>query len=89
MVVAPNGWVTPCLADWNESLLLGNANFLSLNEIWNNRAYRIFRHLQLFGKRKEHFLCGTCGTLRAATCPEDDIDEAREELLAKLFPESL
>jgi radical SAM protein with 4Fe4S-binding SPASM domain len=87
MVVNARGFVNPCLADWDETLTLGNANEQSLSEIWNSKEYQDFRLVQLSGRRPGHFLCATCGTLRAATCPEDDIDGARLMLLEKMFPE--
>lgn len=87
MVVNPKGIVNPCLADWDESLTLGDTYKNSLNEIWNSKEYQDFRLVQLSGKRKEHYLCATCGTLKAATAPDDDIDKDRLKLLKKLFPE--
>ena len=87
MVVTSGGKVTPCLADWNESLVLGNVTgAATLNTVWNSLAYQDFRFSQLAGKRRDHYLCSTCGTLRTATCPEDDIDGDRVKLLNKLFP---
>lgn len=86
MVVTSSGMVTPCLADWDESTILGDARSSSLNDIWNSEAYQKFRYVQLAGLRPGHKLCRTCGTLRTATCPEDDIDGVREELFNKLFP---
>lgn len=87
MVVNPKGIVNPCLADWDESLTLGDTSVKSLAEIWNSDEYQEFRLVQLSGQRKEHHLCATCGTLKAATAPDDDIDEDRLMLLEKLFPE--
>lgn len=86
MVVNPNGIVNPCLADWDESLNLGDTSKQSLSEIWNSEKYDAFRLVQLSGKRPEHFLCGTCGTLEAATPTDDDINDDRVKLLNKLFP---
>ena len=86
MVVNPDGKVTPCLADWNESHVLGDTDRDGLNEIWHSQEYQDFRFVQLMGWRRDHPLCSTCGTLRTATCPEDDIDQDRIKLLTKLFP---
>ncbi len=86
MVVNPNGLVNPCLADWDESVTLGDTSKKSLCEIWNSKEYDDFRLLQLSGKRPKHYLCATCGTLAAATPGEDDINEDRLKLLHKLFP---
>ncbi|MBF0266084.1 MAG: radical SAM protein [Gammaproteobacteria bacterium] len=85
MVVNPKGIVNPCLADWDGLLKLGDTNNSSLNEIWNAKEYQDFRYEQLSGQRKEHPLCRTCGTLKAATAPDDDMDEDRLYLLDKLF----
>jgi len=86
MVVNPKGGVNPCLADWSESLVLGDARDEPLVEIWNSKRYHDFRYLQLVGGRSRHGLCSTCGTLKAATAVEDDIDEDRMHLLEKLYP---
>lgn len=87
MVVNPDGRVTPCLADWNEDMVLGDTSGKQgLSDIWNSFEYNEFRWIQLKGLRRDHHLCSTCGTLRTATCPEDDIDEDRIKLLNKLFP---
>ena len=86
IVVNPDGYVTPCLADWNESMVLGDTGQNGLNDIWHSRKYQDFRYIQLKGLRRDHILCSTCGTLRTATCPEDDIDQDRVRLLKKLFP---
>jgi radical SAM protein with 4Fe4S-binding SPASM domain len=86
MVVNARGFVNPCLADWNESVTLGNAKTDSLCDIWNSKEYNEFRLMQLQGKRRDHLLCSTCGTLRSATCTEDDIDGDRLRLLDKMFP---
>ncbi|MFH2043936.1 MAG: radical SAM/SPASM domain-containing protein [Pseudomonadota bacterium] len=85
MVVNSKGIVNPCLADWNESLNLGDTANKSLNDIWHSKEYQDFRLVQLSGKRKQHHLCATCGTLKAATAPQDDIDQDRLLLLEKLF----
>jgi radical SAM protein with 4Fe4S-binding SPASM domain len=85
MVVNARGLVNPCLADWDESVELGDAIAEPLVKIWNSRKYSRFRLVQLSGIRQSHFLCKTCGTLRAATCTEDDIDADRIRLLDKMY----
>jgi radical SAM protein with 4Fe4S-binding SPASM domain len=87
MVINPQGVVNPCLADWDGLVTLGDTSKQSLNEIWNSKEYKNFRLIQLSGERPSHYLCATCGTLKAATAPDDDIDEDRLMLLKKLFPE--
>lgn len=86
MVVTARGLVTPCLADWDEKHILGHTVYSSLNEIWNSPRYLDLRLYQLLGKRHDLSLCNTCGTLKVATCPEDDIDGVRLMLLEKMFP---
>ncbi len=81
MVVNARGFVNPCLADWEESVELGDTSKQGLREIWESEKYRGFRLMQLRGERLESGLCRTCGTLRVATAPEDDIDGDRERLL--------
>lgn len=81
MVVNARGFVNLCLADWNETVELGDTAESSLNCIWNSDRYYQFRLMQLRGERLGSGLCATCGTLRVATAQEDDIDEDRERLL--------
>lgn len=87
MVVNAHGKVNPCLADWSEMEKLGNTSEQGLSAIWNGPRYHEFRLMQLLGKRLNHPLCRTCGTLKAATDPRDDIDADRERLLGELYGE--
>jgi MoaA/NifB/PqqE/SkfB family radical SAM enzyme len=87
LVVDSAGIVNPCLADWDGLVQLGDAKVDSLNTIWNSDKYEHFRFVQLCGYRKCYppfprysDLCATCGTLKAATMPEDDIDDDRIRL---------
>ena len=85
MVVNARGFVNPCLADWNETVELGDTEKKGLREIWESEEYQEFRKLQLMELRPDHRLCGSCGTLKVATDPRDDLDKDRERLLDKLY----
>ena len=84
MVVNARGFVNPCLADWDETEELGDAKVTPLKDIWDGWDYQNFRRTQLMGWRPMHPLCKTCGTLKVATAPEDDLEDDRERLLDKL-----
>lgn len=50
MTVKSNGEATMCMEDFNNEIILGNANTESLADIWNGEAYRKFRYQHLFAK---------------------------------------
>jgi radical SAM protein with 4Fe4S-binding SPASM domain len=80
--VNSDGTYSLCFLDWKRTLLLGNAKNTPVKEIWNSKELREYQKLFLRGERKTHPACADCGQLRQGA--PDDLDNYREELLAKL-----
>lgn len=80
-----DGSVSPCFADWNHKLLIGDVNKESLVEIWNGPAMKAIRLPNLLGLRSELDVCNRCGQL--AYCAIDSIDDVRNDILERMYPE--
>lgn len=80
-----DGSVSSCFADWNHKLLIGDVGRQSLVDIWNGDAMRRIRLLNLQGHRAQLDVCKSCGQL--AYCAIDSIDEARNEIMKKMYPD--
>jgi len=54
MTIKSNGEVAMCMEDFNNEIVLGNANNTKLSEIWNGLKYNQFRkqHVYLIGRNK-------------------------------------
>ena len=63
---------------------MGNVLEENLCDIWNGPKYQALREIQLDGKRKNCLACSDC---KAILNQVDDIDEYREEILARLRAE--
>lgn len=50
MTIKSNGEATMCMEDFNNEIILGNANSETLEEIWNGEPYKKFRYQHLFAK---------------------------------------
>ena len=55
-----DGKVNPCDYDYKSELSKWNANFFTINEIWNSKYYNNLRNLHLNKKRKEIHPCNKC-----------------------------
>jgi radical SAM protein with 4Fe4S-binding SPASM domain len=60
LVIKANGDVSPCCADWNGSLKVGNINEQSLAEIWGGEMSAGIRKLHLSGNRSALSMCKDC-----------------------------
>ena len=50
MTIKSNGEAAMCMEDFNNEIILGDANTQSLKEIWNGEKYRLFRYQHLLAK---------------------------------------
>lgn len=48
MTIKSNGETTMCMEDFNNEIIMGNANIQSLRDIWNSETYMKFRRQHLF-----------------------------------------
>jgi len=60
MVVAYDGKVLPCCADWNFKWIIGDASKLSLKKIWNSTKMKNIRYLINKYKLDEFEPCKSC-----------------------------
>ena len=82
MAVNSDGLVSVCFLDWGRKLNIGDANDTPLLKIWTGKKMRAYQKMFLEGRRKEHPVCGNCGQMTHGS--PDNIDQYREDLLAKL-----
>lgn len=68
MVVAVDGRVLLCCADYNAECVVGNVQDESLFEIWHGERYRNARREFLFSPAPSDSLCGRCGFYGRQTC---------------------
>ena len=50
MTIKSNAEATMCMEDYNNEIILGNANTQTLEDIWNGEKYRCFRRQHLYAK---------------------------------------
>jgi sulfatase maturation enzyme AslB (radical SAM superfamily) len=86
MLVASDGKIIACCADWRGDLIMGDASKNSLYNIWNGEKFRNLQIRHLRGGRKDIPLCEHCRVFIDATV--DDVDTYAAELLAKIERES-
>lgn len=58
MTIKSNGEAAMCMEDYNNEIILGDANSSSLNDIWNGKAYRSFRLSHILGNNDK--CCNRC-----------------------------
>ncbi len=81
LTINSDGEASRCIVDWNRRMTIGNVMKTSLAELWKRMdVYRI-EHLK--GNRRK--MTGCSGCLEIETACIDNIDEYREELLAKFI----
>ncbi len=83
LAVNANGVVSPCVDDWTQKAMVGDANTESLQEIWNGPRLRAFRLMHLTGERGRNEACGPCRCIQGI--PEDSDLDADRERLSRLF----
>lgn len=66
LVVKANGDVTVCCVDWNGSLVVGNVNDESLQDIWAGERLRTLQQTHLAGRRGDIEMCRDCNVLNAS-----------------------
>jgi radical SAM protein with 4Fe4S-binding SPASM domain len=82
MGINSDGTVSPCYIDWNRKLIIGDVRKQSLVDIWNGEALRELRFSHLRLEHGGNPTCGSCGEIRLNQ--PDNIDEYRQQILAKL-----
>ncbi|HIL97801.1 MAG TPA: radical SAM protein [Pseudomonadales bacterium] len=82
MAVNSNGAVSPCCDDWAHSLILGDLNHESAQEVWQGKELARIRRLHLENRRGELPACSNCQYMQGVT-ELFDLDESRTSLLKK------
>ncbi len=78
MIIHSDGTVSPCCADYDKKLIVGNVNETSLKEIWNGEKYQELRKCILQENLKEEMICSkcdfpSCGASTDITLYKDDL----------------
>lgn len=60
ILISQDGFVTPCVADWNGSGFIGNAKEKSIFEIWNSPELVEMRRKHLDGEFDKIAMCKNC-----------------------------
>ena len=81
--VFPNGDVEPCDTIY-KPVVLGNVHEERILDMWHGEKLREFWQLQLEGRREENRRCAHCCAPNDVAHPEDVLDGAAEEILARL-----
>ena len=81
--VFPNGDVEPCDTIY-KPVVLGNVHEMRILDMWHGEKLREFCQLQLAGRREENKRCAHCCAPNDVAHPEDVLDGAAEEILARL-----
>ncbi len=81
MIIHSNGMVSPCCADYDKKVIVGDIKDKSLKEIWNDERYQKLRRDILQNNLKEGTRCKNCKfPLFGSTV---DITPYREDILKK------
>ena len=78
-----DGSASACYLDWGRKLIIGDAKFLSVKEIWEGNDMIRLQKLFLRKERKWHTVCRECGQMTHGS--PDNIDEYTEILLKKII----
>ena len=81
--VFPNGDVEPCDTIY-KPIVLGNVHEARISDMWHGEKLREFWQLQLTGRREENKRCAHCCAPNDVAHPEDILDDAADEILARL-----
>jgi len=63
LVVRASGEVVPCCCAWERSLILGDINTKTLQDIWEGEKLRNLQRDHLSGKRSNYTACASCDAL--------------------------
>lgn len=63
LVVKSNGDVVPCCVAWEQSLVYGNVNDNTIQEIWQGERLREIQRMHLAGRAGELAACRHCDTI--------------------------
>lgn len=77
-----DGSTSACFLDWSRKLIIGDAKYESVKDIWNGEKLLNYQKMFLKKKRKEHSVCCNCGQMSHGL--PDDIDDYAEMLLKRL-----
>lgn len=81
LVVNANGKVSMCCNDWQQKIIVGDANKETMKEIWNKGEVIKFHILQLSKKRKSIPICSRC--MYPDYVAVDNIDDSSLYILDK------
>lgn len=81
MSVSSNGIVNTCCAEWGNYHHHGDIMRNSLKGIWEGERLRAFQIMHLEGRKSENPACRSC---QYTHCLPDNINDHREEMLARL-----
>ncbi len=82
MAINSDGSVSACCPDWEQKLILGDANRESLIKIWNSDRLKGLRVTHLEGNRHLDPVCSHCRHI--AYCQIDNIDAHKHTILERL-----
>ena len=74
----PFGLVHPCMLDWANKLVIGDAHKETAKEIWNGNKLRDLRIAMTRGQRSEIDVCSDCNAL--SVCMDDDLDNHKDKI---------
>lgn len=81
LYVLHNGDVCVCCVDYGGKIVFGNTKDQSLFDIWNGRALKDFRIMQLQRKRDLHYECSKCNYPSYNTPTTDILDNDIDDVL--------
>ena len=82
--INPDGDLLPCCMS-EKPIVAGNILQQHLRDIWTGSVLQEFRRKQLQRRKSEYPVCRKCTQYRYGLWPEDNIDDAAEELLQRCF----
>jgi MoaA/NifB/PqqE/SkfB family radical SAM enzyme len=74
-----DGTVSPCTLDWPRKVVIGNALYENVVDIWNGEAMKELQVAMLSGQRKCINFCASCSA--PMVCVEEDLGPHSEKLL--------
>jgi MoaA/NifB/PqqE/SkfB family radical SAM enzyme len=82
MTIQSDGQASVCFLDWDKRMIIGDARYQSVKNIWNGERMKAFQKDMLRGRRSEHIICSQCDQLSGGM-PEN-LDSQVEEILKRL-----
>lgn len=81
MIINSDGAASQCIVDWNRKMIIGDVRKNSVKELWAMMDPCRLEHLR--GNRRKMVGCDKCMEIEATAL--DNIDDYREQLLAKMM----